>query len=84
VERGAEGGFGLTISGANPVRVSRIDPGSFACRSGLRLSDEIVRIDGRSVVHLSCNSVAAIIRSISFFNQWPYFETMTLIGLFCF
>ena len=61
LERG-ERCFGFTMAGANPVRVSRVQPFSPAEGAGLQKGDQIYKINHHRVNTLPSHSVARIIR----------------------
>ncbi|MEU5215703.1 S41 family peptidase [Streptomyces sp. NPDC020807] len=61
---GAYTGVGLSAgrSGADGVRVTRVQDGGPADRAGLRVGDRIVAVDGREVDGLSVSEVVSLLR----------------------
>ncbi|MFB7518006.1 S41 family peptidase [Streptomyces sp. NPDC056144] len=61
---GAYTGVGLSAgrSGADGVRVTRVQDGGPADRAGLRVGDRIVAVDGRAVDGLSVSEVVSLLR----------------------
>jgi len=61
IHRGRSG-FGFSISGECPVTVCRVDAGSLAELCGLRVSDELVAVDGQNVEHAASETAAALVK----------------------
>ena len=61
ITRGPQG-FGFSISDDTPVAVCHVDEESTADRSGLKVNDRIVEVDGEDLSNTVSSQVAAIIR----------------------
>ena len=55
-------GYGLTLSGDQPVFVQTVRPGGAAERAGVREGDVILRVDGRRVTEALHTEVVAMIQ----------------------
>ncbi|XP_057302148.1 rho guanine nucleotide exchange factor 12-like isoform X2 [Hydractinia symbiolongicarpus] len=68
-----ENGFGLTVSGDNPVYVQSVKENSAAAKSGVQVGDQIVKVNGTVVTQSNHIEVVRLIKSGSF-------VTLTLLG----
>jgi len=66
IHRGRSG-FGFSISGESPVIVCRVDDGSLAALSGLKVNDVLWAVDGHNVATAASETVAALVRYIFVF-----------------
>jgi C-terminal processing protease CtpA/Prc len=55
-------GYGLTLSGDQPVFVQTVRPGGAAERSGIRENDVIVKVNGKKVLDASHTDVVNLIQ----------------------
>ncbi len=55
-------GYGLTLSGDQPVFVQTVRPGGAAFRAGIRENDVILRVNGRKVTEASHTDVVNLIQ----------------------
>ncbi|KAK2192303.1 hypothetical protein NP493_34g00017 [Ridgeia piscesae] len=63
ITRQGSAGYGFRVTGAGPTEVSKIAPGSMAELAGLRVGDQILRVNGFYTTSSSSDAVARIIRS---------------------
>lgn len=69
VSRDPVTGYGLTLSGDQPVFVQTVKPGGAADRAGVKENDLILKVNGQPVVtDASHNEVVAMIQG----NNGPY------------
>ena len=74
IHRGRSG-FGFSISGECPVTVCRVDDGSLAALSGLRVNDTVLGVDGQNVASAASETVAALVRYVYCFRSLPGKQT---------
>ena len=55
-------GYGLILHGGSPTHISGIRPGSPAARAGLKVGDQVYRINGQPVHTMYVHTVSQIIR----------------------
>lgn len=58
-----EKGYGLTVSGDNPVFVQSVKPDGAAARAGVQQGDKIIRVNGNSALKLNHTDVVSLIKS---------------------
>ncbi|OQR76106.1 rho guanine nucleotide exchange factor 12-like [Tropilaelaps mercedesae] len=68
-----ERGYGLTVSGDNPVFVQDVRPGGAAARAGVQEGDQIQKVNGTLVTSYNHQEVVQLIRS-------GQYVALTLIG----
>ncbi|XP_066932997.1 rho guanine nucleotide exchange factor 12-like isoform X3 [Clytia hemisphaerica] len=68
-----ENGYGLTVSGDNPVFVQSIKEGSAAAKAGVQVNDQIIKVNGKLVAQSNHLEVVSLIKSGSF-------VALTLLG----
>jgi len=56
-------GYGLTVSGDNPVFVQSVKPDGAAARAGVQQGDKIIRVNGNSALQLNHTDVVKLIKS---------------------
>ncbi|XP_017284671.1 rho guanine nucleotide exchange factor 12 [Kryptolebias marmoratus] len=61
-----ENGFGLTVSGNNPVFVQLVKEDGAAMRAGVQTGDRIIKVNGRLVTHSNHKEVVELIKSGSY------------------
>uniref|UniRef100_A0A1A7WW15 Rho guanine nucleotide exchange factor (GEF) 12b n=2 Tax=Iconisemion striatum TaxID=60296 RepID=A0A1A7WW15_9TELE len=61
-----ENGFGLTVSGDNPVFVQLVKEDGAAMRAGVQTGDRIIKVNGRLVTHSNHIEVVELIKSGSY------------------
>nr|XP_015817390.2 rho guanine nucleotide exchange factor 12 isoform X2 [Nothobranchius furzeri] len=61
-----ENGFGLTVSGDNPVFVQLVKEDGAAMRAGVQTGDRIIKVNGRLVTHSNHIEVVDLIKSGSY------------------
>ncbi|XP_065594554.1 rho guanine nucleotide exchange factor 12 isoform X2 [Cyrtonyx montezumae] len=61
-----ENGFGLTVSGDNPVFVQSVKEDGAAMRAGVQTGDRIIKVNGTLVTHSNHLEVVKLIRSGSY------------------
>ncbi|XP_047463106.1 rho guanine nucleotide exchange factor 12-like isoform X2 [Mugil cephalus] len=61
-----ENGFGLTVSGDNPVFVQLVKEDGAAMRAGVQTGDRIVKVNGTLVTHSNHTEVVKLIKSGSY------------------
>ncbi|UJR10393.1 hypothetical protein I4U23_014597 [Adineta vaga] len=66
-------GYGLTVSGDNPVYVLSVRDGGAAHRAGVNVNDQIVKVNGTRVTHCTHADVVNLIKSGSY-------AQLTLLG----
>ena len=73
VKRDPDTGYGLTLSGDQPVFVQTVKPGGSAYRAGVRENDLILKVNGQPVItDASHNQVVAMIqgkKKITYFHD---------------
>ncbi|ODM89608.1 Rho guanine nucleotide exchange factor 12, partial [Orchesella cincta] len=57
-----DNGYGLTVSGDNPVNVQTIKKDGAADRAGIREGDIILKVNGTLVEHMNHTEVVNLIR----------------------
>jgi Rho guanine nucleotide exchange factor 12 len=57
-----EDGYGLTLSGDNPVFVQTVKPGGAADRAGVQKGDIIVRVNGQTATKMCHTEVVHLIQ----------------------
>ncbi|KAL8598395.1 Rho guanine nucleotide exchange factor 12 [Nucella lapillus] len=57
-----EKGYGLTVSGDNPVYVASVKPGGAAAKAGVQQHDRIVKVNGTLVTSKNHTDVVTLIR----------------------
>ncbi|CAG7717546.1 unnamed protein product [Allacma fusca] len=62
VHRDENNGYGLTVSGDNPVSVQTIKRGGAADLAGIREGDIIIKVNGALVDHMNHTEVVELIR----------------------
>ncbi|XP_064470907.1 uncharacterized protein LOC135385494 isoform X2 [Ornithodoros turicata] len=68
-----EKGYGLTVSGDNPVFVQSVKPGGAAARAGVHQGDRIIKVNGTLVTQSNHQDVVKLIKSGSY-------VALTLLG----
>ncbi|XP_061575327.1 rho guanine nucleotide exchange factor 12 isoform X2 [Cololabis saira] len=61
-----ENGFGLTVSGDNPVFVQLVKDNGAAMRAGVQTGDRIIKVNGTLVTHSNHTEVVKLIKSGSY------------------
>uniref|UniRef100_A0A669BSM1 Rho guanine nucleotide exchange factor 12 n=1 Tax=Oreochromis niloticus TaxID=8128 RepID=A0A669BSM1_ORENI len=61
-----ENGFGLTVSGDNPVFVQLVKEDGAAMRAGVQTGDRIIKVNGTHVAHSNHTEVVKLIKSGSY------------------
>ncbi|MED6238478.1 hypothetical protein ATANTOWER_022520, partial [Ataeniobius toweri] len=61
-----ENGFGLTVSGDNPVFVQLVKEDGAAMRAGVQTGDRIIKVNGTLVTHSNHTEVVKLIKSGSY------------------
>ncbi|CAF2778792.1 unnamed protein product [Rotaria sp. Silwood2] len=56
-------GYGLTVSGDNPVFVLSVREGGAAHRAGININDQIIKVNGTRVTHCTHVDVVNLIKS---------------------
>ena len=64
-------GYGLTLSGDQPVFVQTVRSGGAADRAGIRENDVIVKVNGRRVTEASHTDVVNMIQGTAAIYQKP-------------
>ncbi|XP_074634912.1 rho guanine nucleotide exchange factor 12-like isoform X1 [Acropora palmata] len=68
-----EKGYGLTVTGDNPVYVQSVKEGGAAHRTGVQVGDKIIKVNGTLVTHFNHAEVVDLIKSGSY-------VALTLLG----
>ncbi|XP_052805006.1 uncharacterized protein LOC128234667 isoform X6 [Mya arenaria] len=68
-----EKGYGLTVSGDNPVYVASVKPGGAAAKAGVQMGDKIIKVNGKLVINSNHPEVVKLIKSGSY-------VALTLLG----
>ncbi|KAL4228501.1 PDZ domain containing 1 [Mactra antiquata] len=68
-----ENGYGLTVSGDNPVYVASIKAGGAAQKAGVQIGDKIIKVNGKHVINANHTEVVHMIRAGSY-------VALTLLG----
>lgn len=68
-----EKGYGLTVTGDNPVYVQSVKEGGAAHRTGVQVGDKIIKVNGTLVTHYNHAEVVDLIKSGSY-------VALTLLG----
>ena len=63
-----QSGYGLTLSGDQPVFVQTVRPGGAADRAGVREHDIIVKVNGQRVTEASHTEVVELIQGRTSFS----------------
>ncbi|XP_049271809.1 LOW QUALITY PROTEIN: rho guanine nucleotide exchange factor 11-like [Rhipicephalus sanguineus] len=63
IVRRDEKGYGLTVSGDNPVFVQSVKPGGAAARAGVHQGDRIIKVNGTLVTQSNHQDVVHLIKS---------------------
>ncbi|XP_025161774.1 uncharacterized protein LOC105192214 isoform X2 [Harpegnathos saltator] len=58
-----DAGFGMKVSGDNPVYVQSVKEGGAAARAGLHAGDKIIKVNGVNVTHSTHTDVVQLIKS---------------------
>nr|2OMJ_A Chain A, Rho guanine nucleotide exchange factor 12 [Homo sapiens]2OS6_A Chain A, Rho guanine nucleotide exchange factor 12 [Homo sapiens] len=61
-----DNGFGLTVSGDNPVFVQSVKEDGAAMRAGVQTGDRIIKVNGTLVTHSNHLEVVKLIKSGSY------------------
>ena len=77
-------GYGLTLSGDQPVFVQTVRPGGAAERAGIQENDVILKVNGQRVTEASHTDVVALIQGRTFFgssqNSWGMLQALQRCG----
>ncbi|WAR06695.1 ARHGC-like protein [Mya arenaria] len=70
-----EKGYGLTVSGDNPVYVASVKPGGAAAKAGVQMGDKIIKVNGKLVINSNHPEVVKLIKLLkpqkTFAQQLP-------------